>query len=260
MNIHLKSRKMQETVSRYIAGETTKRIGRSYGVSGETVRCWLSKAGVTRRSRDEYISKYTYSHEVFKYPTAEAAYWAGLLMADGHISTNGKLISLELLNKDVELVRGFHEFIGYTGPICTRTKKYRSGKIGKYAAVRVTAGDLVDQLKVWGVVSRKTHIGVVGDVVFKSRLESHFFRGMFDGDGCVHRRKNGKLYLNFCGNFSVVDAFRDWCWKLVREVGSLSRHSRYCVVQFGGNTAKKVGQLVYACPGPRLRRKESLIC
>lgn len=251
------SGKLTEITTRYLAGETTKRIARSFGVTGETVRIWLKLAGIDRRTRGAE-KQYEYDRLAFSVLCPEAAYWAGLLMADGNVSCDGKTMSLELNSQDHELVLGLKRFLRYSGPVYERTRLHKSGNTSKMSAIRLTAPEIVSNLKLWGVVPRKTYRCKIPKNV-TSALLNHFFRGLFDGDGCAHRRLNGSLYLSLCGNSKVIDSFRDWCWKSVRETGSLRVHANFHVVQFGGKTAEAVGSLLYKLEGPRLRRKELLV-
>jgi len=247
--------RVSEAIQRYERGEATTRIGRDFGVAAETIRVWLKKAGIARRSRSERSRKYQYRHDAFEKMEPLTAYWAGLLMADGSISRDG-LVSLEIHNKDRELVEGLAKFIEYTGPLAIRTRRHKSGKTSKMISLRVTAPDLAKQLARWGVVPRKTY---KAKSVKLHGVEEHYYRGLFDGDGCVHKRKSGKPYANIAGNPIVIDGFRDWCWRTFREPGSLVRERRFHIVQFGGRSALKLGQALYDAPGPRLKRKETLM-
>lgn len=249
------NKKIAEIVQRYTRGEDTVRIARDFGVTSETVRKWLEKAGVPRRSLSERNRMYTYRHDAFKYWTPEAAYWAGLLMADGSVSNRG-LVSLELNVKDRELVIGLSEFLEYTGPLADRTRISKAGTVSSMVSLRVTAKDLAQQLLEWGVCPRKTYIGSVPPL---NGVDCHFYRGLFDGDGYFHRRKdNGRPQAGLCGNPAVVDSFRDWCWTTFREVGSLTRKKKFHIVMFAGEKAFKFGHAIYSPCGPRLKRKEEV--
>jgi hypothetical protein len=250
----------QEAAKRYLAGENTQEIGRSIKVTGETVRRWLEALGVPRRTLAERNRKYECNEVAFEVLTPTAAYYAGLLMADGWVR-KGKSVAIELHERDEVLLVGLRKFLSYTGPFYRRKRKQKSGSVSKMVALHVTAPQLVSQLAKWGVVPRKSQVGAVGPrLVQNPALASFFYRGLFDGDGCAHRRPNGKLYLNLCGTPKIIDSFRDWCWREVRQSGSLNRRSRTNhVVQFGGKTAQLVGSLLYGKPAaPRLKRKARL--
>lgn len=250
-----------ESKVRYLAGETTQEISRSFGLSSETVRSWLSKQGVKRRRASFYLKKYDYDHNAFNVDSPESFYYAGFLMADGNIYS-GRILQLEILEKDIDTLIGFKDFLKYSGNIEKRTRIRKSGLISKYCALRLTAMDLIEQLGRFGIVPRKSVYGKIEKVILESKLKEFFFRGIFDGDGCVHKRKNsGIAFVSFCGTPPVVDAFRDWCWATVREVGSLSVRSKITnVVCFSHRAAYKICNILYGnAYGPRLKRKEDLL-
>lgn len=248
--------RMQEIVQRYERGEHSARIARDFCVSGQTIRVWLEKVGVKRRTISERNHKYTYRHDSFEHFEPVTAYWAGLLAADGSVSDDG-LVSLELHKKDRELVDGLASFMEYSGPVLPRTRIQKSGFLSEMVSLRVTAPDIATQLLLWGVVPRKTCMAK--GIELKPDLECHFYRGLFDGDGCFHISKNGKLYANIAKHPAIIDGFRDWCWRTFREVGSLAKKKNYHVVQFGGESACLLGQALYSSNGPRLTRKNDLV-
>ena len=250
----------QEAVHRYLLGENTTELGRSYRVAGETVRNWLAAAGVSRRSRAELNRLYSYRLKAFQERTVEAAYYAGLLMADGNITHNKRMLQIALHQRDLALLEGLREFLTYTGSITLFTRVHPSGVLSPMASLRITAPDVVQALRAWGVVPRKSRLGKYPTFIKGHPLEEFYLRGLFDGDGCVHLRPSGKLFLSFCGTPDVVDGFRDWCWRTCRQPGSLDQSQTYHVVRFGGKrAAQPVGLALYRGEGPRLLRKETLI-
>ena len=244
----------------YLAGLSSAEISKDFGVTSSTIRCWLELGGVPRRSKSITSRKYSYRKDAFLNATSDDAYFAGLLMADGSISDRGH-VSLEISRKDIVLLHELKEHVCFNGPIKERSRTSKSGSILEFASIRFVAHDLVKHLRMWGLVPRKSRRAVIGDIVFDNGLEGAFFKGLFDGDGCVHVRANGTKYLSLCGYPGVIDSFRDWCWKNVRLVGSLNQRSdRFHVVQFGGKSAGIVGGLIYDDNERGLERKRGLIC
>lgn len=255
----------QEAKQRYIDGENTIEIARSMRVSGETIRQWLHKLGVEIRRRPDRQQKYSHRSDCFSSmtPSATDAYFAGLLLADGNVQKKSGLIQISILASDAYLLHALKRHLAYTGPIKYFSRRHRSGRWGKMSALRVIAHDLLAPLAAWGVVPQKSKRGFVGPAVRSgSLLEEYFYRGLFDGDGCVHKRRNKKgLYLSLGGTPAIIDAFRDWCWRSCREAGSLHKRSAtFHVVQFGGRAAAAVGEQLYRSKGaPKMHRKVELI-
>ena len=232
--------------SRYLAGEDAKRIGESFGLSAETVRRWLRPLGIMRRKEQlgrQRLIRYSHREDAFDISAAEPAmaYWAGWLCADGSISGE-KALSFEISRQDVSVLERFREFSGFTGPITHRRRSKRT----EMSRIFVTSQQWVKDLACWGVVSRKSRVGSDISKVIKTPYLQLFFRGLFEGDGCIHIRKNGYAFLSIAGRPEVIDAFRCWLWDLDRNPGSLSRRSKIThVAQFGSNRASMVANRLY---------------
>jgi hypothetical protein len=159
------------------------------------------------------------------------------------------------------VLKGLRKFLNYTGPIEIRTRIQKSGFVSHMCSLRVSAPDLVSRLIQLGIVPKKSFRSEIPKKVFDTKMEQFFFRGLFDGDGCIHIRKDGSRLASLCGHPNVIDSFRNLCWNKIREVGSLHRRSPTLhVVLFPDRAVKKLRGLLYGDrKGPRLKRKENLL-
>lgn len=256
--------KTQNMTDLYHKGATLRDIAFQYKITWQSVRKRLIKAGV--RMRPKGYKKYSYDHNAFLLDTPTSLYVIGLLMADGNISQN--TIQIELAEKDECLLKEIQQFLQYSGPITSRTRKNPGGVVKSKkeffttVSLRVTAPDLVKRLAQWGVLPNKSKTAQVNtDILFRSGLEEFFFRGLFDGDGCVSNKgKNGSHYANLCGSPAMVKTFRAWCEKRIHKKGYLLvRSPHFHVAQFYGTTANELIHLLYgSIEGPRLPRKANL--
>jgi transposase-like protein len=140
------TQRMQEAKRLYLdGGASASDIARKFIVSAETVRQWLKKLQVPRRSRSEQHTKYQHRSDAFSKNTPDTAYYAGLLMADGNVQPKDGLLQISLQKKDDYLLKSLRTFIGHTGPLFTFTRTHKSGKIVKSTALRVIAHDLLPQ-------------------------------------------------------------------------------------------------------------------
>lgn len=102
----------------------------------------------------------------------EKAYWLGILYTDGNV--NNHYVQLEM--KDKEHIEKFKQFMQSDHGIrFTNTNTW---------AISVGSTKLVEVLNSYGILSRKTydHQPIA---IPAGELESHFWRGCFDGDGCI---------------------------------------------------------------------------
>lgn len=115
--------------------------------------------------------------------TPEAAYWIGMLMADGCVSIGRSAAGrgqLSLKLTDREVVSAFAAFLGIPGGYTTRQPKVaRHQRVYRFRRT----GDL-DLFAMNGLVPRKTGIEYVPDHLAG---DLNFWRGVWDGDGCLTR-------------------------------------------------------------------------
>lgn len=130
------------------------------------------------------------------------AYLLGFITADGTIN-NGRL-SIEIHEKDAELLALFAKEINPNVKISsinyitstvssTNHKKYTSQKQNK----RIAFGSkkLGESLAKYGIIQNKSKTIVrVPRELIPSELLSFYFRGLIDGDGCIHKNGGVSIY------------------------------------------------------------------
>lgn len=253
---------IDELKDRYLAGESAADLGKDLGFSGETVRRWLRPLGVMRKKSEtarKLLTKYSQREDAFNIAraTPDMAYWAGWLCADGSVRT-GKAVAMSLARRDIEILKQLKIWSNFTGPISSQIKNGNK----EYARIIVFSQQWIHSLADWGVVPRKTYNGSNITQVMKLDCFPLFFRGLFEGDGCIHVAKSGKPYLSASGRPEVIDHLRCWMWNVDRNPGSLNRRSLYLhVVQFGGQSAVRAAKRLYdgSYPELALHRKKKLI-
>lgn len=118
----------------------------------------------------------------------EIAYWLGFLMADGNVKGNS--LTLRLAQKDKSHLLKFRKFLRCDYPIRRiLVKNKMRQKIYVQFEIRVHSGQIVKDLKKYGIVARKTGREAIQNIPFEYIRD--FILGYFDGDGCIHVSKNG---------------------------------------------------------------------
>jgi len=251
---------------RYLAGENTYKLGRNLGVSYETIRTRLHEMGIPIRTSSVRRRIYQCNHGCFTEKTINSMYYAGLLMADGNIRKDGRMVQIEVEKSDSCLLEGLKRFSGYGGELKHRVKRQRSGHVSEMVALRITSPQMVKDLDLFGVVPCKSKNGKIPQWVTRHPLAEFFFRGIFDGDGCVGIRRGvchkGKKFATFCGNISVVNSFRNWVEQRTGDRGGLFRRSNGLgVIHYSHGAVSRVGLCIYGNKtGMRLVRKSSIMC
>lgn len=111
----------------------------------------------------------------------EKAYLLGYFVADGWL--NGRGNEFGIVSKDCEHLRLLCRHLDYNGLL--RFRKHS----GCYE-LRIYSTHMVNDLILLGYNHQKSNTAHYPTI--SSELDSHFIRGVFDGDGCISRTRNGK--------------------------------------------------------------------
>lgn len=194
--------------------------------------------------------KYRVDSNYFDSVDSEAkAYWLGFITADGCI-TSEDLFKLVLAEVDREHLEKFIVDINSTYPL-HREESHGHVAYGIYMRNKA----FVESLETWGIGPRKTF--EVEPAVLPLHLERHYWRGIFDGDGCV---SNTRDMLALCGNFAIVEGFHQYCIDANSDLDTrVTPKGNIFQVQFGGRKAKAVATLLYDGSSTYLMRKKSRV-
>jgi len=117
----------------------------------------------------------------FKNWSNEMAYFLGLIAADGHVRKQNNLLMLNLKKTDEKIIQNLKEALQYDGPLYTINKKDGQTQ----CCLRVCSKEIVADLNRLGLNGNKTFdFNWINGI--EDKYVSHFIRGMFDGDGCIH--------------------------------------------------------------------------
>lgn len=216
--------------------KTDQEIAVAYGCSRTAVRKWrvsygLQKTTTVYRRRPWACNL---DEDFFeKIDTEQKAYILGLLATDGCVA-NGKSHSnrvfLSLQAGDEHILQEVLLAMRSTSRIHNRPKGNFPGS-GPMKYIAVSSRKLVADLATWGIVPRKSHILTYANVPV--RLESHYVRGLFDGDGSLHP----KIFY-FLGTEALIDGI----------AAAIKRHTGVVLQK------RKAGRL-YRCSGYKGSRK-----
>jgi hypothetical protein len=174
--------------------------------------------------------KWVWDFDFFKHRDATTAYWAGFLMADGHIRSVRKNTSLLV----VYIQKGDAEHIGR---FCDDLKLSRDAiYIRKEGSVGVQPGhpNLIGDLEYWGIIPRKTY-NFKRPEVNDPELIRHYLRGWADGDGQIYASGTGARFT-VSGNIPALE----WYVDKLRELGYSGgcnityRTNEYGLIYIGG--------------------------
>ncbi len=208
-------------VADYVSGLNTYEVAAKHSVPQPTVVYWVNQAGLMRDATAVRRAKYTLREDAFANAEndPEAAYWVGMMMADGNVSMQNPkspAIQLGLSEADLIHVERFRSFVGSNHTIGIH--RYGGFKT-KYqlAAIRFRSARIAADLAKYGVGPNKSLTAIAPDCLKES---PHFWRGMVDGDGWVkmyQRPHHVGPYpeIGLTGNRACVEQFANFIASLV---------------------------------------------
>lgn len=154
---------------------------------------FISKRSYVNAGRARYCSRscgtrrYTVNEHYFdRIETDEAAYWLGFLFSDGY--QDGDEVKVELAAKDRGHLELLRVALNAEHPVKDRPPRPNSGAA---SVLLVGSRRMCVALSRWGCVPSKT-MTAQWPQGLAAELEGAFLRGIFDGDGCISRRWEGK--------------------------------------------------------------------
>lgn len=188
--------------------------------------------------------------ETFFLGECEAAYyWAGFIAADGNISDSGR-VSLAVAEKDIDHLLKFKKVLSAEHKITKWTNK--NGTVMHRIAIRskMLTADLLDKFNIGPRKSLSYN-----PPPFSTKYERHFWRGYFDGDGCVTSAGH-YLALQIVGSFDTIIEFI----RFVQKNGIVNRHvpskkGKVYTTTYMGSPAIQLHKLLYSDCSIKLERK-----
>lgn len=222
----------------YSFGMTLKEIASEYSVSRETIAKIIRKTGVHIVHGSKRLAERGVTTDFFNKDTEEAAYFFGLLLADGNISDRGK-VSIALQSDDAYILQRLVVELNLNSKV--RHEVRPTGE--KYSQLCFTVKAVSDCLLELGMNPRKSLTEVAPEKFLNNR---NFWRGMVDGDGSVQMNKNTSPKVYLCGGFEMCNQFLNYCKLIDPNIDtkvSLSKGSLYRVTICGTKAANILKEL-----------------
>jgi hypothetical protein len=213
-------------------GVPVQKIKEEFGISDRSYYDILRKNGCEIKKK---VQKYNFNEDYFEtIDTEDKAYFLGFIVADGCVrSIKSQKMTLKLKKDDYSIIETFINFINYQG-----LPYY----FGDYVQITLSGSKIINDLNNLGITENKTMI--VKYPIIPENLNSHFMRGVFDGDGCISihhdkRDNSDRGQVNICsGSIDFINTYVD---NLVNYANIKRNNIRcprgtYNVVDWGGLT------------------------
>lgn len=195
----------------YQNGMTSRAVASKHHCSMQTVLRELRRQKIDRR--EALHREYKLNESFFERIDTEAkAYWLGFLTAD--VYSHGYAVALRLQRRDEPHLIKFRSALLSDHPIY-RFKAHTSKKPavkggplihgGPSSELYIGSLKMVGDLKKLGLGIKKTRS--VKPTKIPCDLLRHYWRGIIDGDGCIHRDRVDRCQVRLTGNKAVTKGF-----------------------------------------------------
>lgn len=242
---------IEKSLNLYESGLSCNEVAKKVGISYGTVLYNLKKSGNKIRSYKEAAKRNELNDKAFSILDENSCYWAGFLMADGniHIRENcSSQISIGLHLKDKNHLVKFKHFLESGNKVHSNIKNQSVG-------FSVRSDIMAEDLKLFGVVPQKSNNA---EVTKLCEYDRHFWRGAFDGDGCISVYASGQLCIGFCGSESLVEQFINFVRINTSHTLKIKRKKGVFECRVSGKKAVSVLDILYKDSSIYLDRKFKL--
>lgn len=217
-NVRLTKEQIEEIKEKYTKAVSILTLQKEYNISYDRVKNIIKDCEIVSIAKQKNPNlKENYFESI---DSNEKAYWLGWIISDGAITNNPEKskyqLELTIKQEDEYILHLLEKDLG------VEHRVYPSQEI--YSRFSLGSKKIVQDLEKLGITQNKSFTVKVPK--FNPKYNSHFLRGLFDGDGgfTVYTRATGQFCREFsiCGNENVVS----WALEtLTTDIPTLKRNS-----------------------------------
>jgi len=233
-------------------GATEKQISSKFDIS---LRQYYNLLKLNKVEKKNKVVRYNFDENYFEsIDTEDKAYFLGFIVADGSVNSISNVI--QITQREPDILYEFKRYIKYEGDLI-------KSKNRDVFDIKISSSKMKSDLLKLGISSNKTMS--VNYPSIPENLQSHFMRGVFDGDGCVSihhdkRDNSDRGQVNICsGSFEFIKEYVD---NMVRYCGVKKNNIRqpkgtYYVIDWGGlSDVESFYEFLYKDANIFLKRKK----
>jgi hypothetical protein len=241
-----------EIVNQRKLGATENQISSKFDIS---LRQYYNLLKLNKIERKNKVIRYNFDENYFEsIDTEDKAYFLGFIVADGSVNSISNVI--QITQKEPDILYEFKRYIKYEGDLI-------KSKNRDVFDIKISSSKMKSDLLKLGISPNKTIS--VNYPSIPENLQSHFMRGVFDGDGCISihhdkRDNSNRGQVNICsGSFDFIKEYVD---NMVKYCGVKKNNIRqpkgtYYVIDWGGlSDVESVYEFLYKDANIFLKRKK----
>jgi hypothetical protein len=195
---------------------------------------------------------YDVKEDYFETWSHEMAYILGFVSADGSVENDQRTLSIELQLRDKEILEFIQKQISPTSPIKITKKKDK-----EYCRLRINSVSLIKSLQKYNVVPNKT-FSIRLNFDIPKQFWGDYLRGLFDGDGWVHCRRNTIEFGICSGSKGYLDDIQSTVKHGRVRIKMMKKKYILYVLDAEANSAIAIRDMIYSSGGFALKRKKDI--
>jgi hypothetical protein len=247
-------------IDKYKNGQSSSSIARDLGFHPNTIIRFINKRCGHRPSAIQN-STYKIDRDYFsQIDSQDKAYWLGFIASDGYVQrlerSNGHVdhrLVVKLKRDDEVHLKKLLLCLNSTHPI--KQSVVKRSKLVKNefmcSRININCAELVRDLIKAGILEFKQS-GVWPTI--KESLESHFIRGLVDGDGWVSPARDGSLTIGYCS--PTIEPVKRFA-AILEIDNSITFHKGVWRISKSGIDCRRIGDALYSNATVYLERKFS---
>ena len=250
-----------EVIKFYLAGNGLNKCAKRFNVYSRDIKKLLQDNNIHIRSYQEIMSGRERDEDFFKKQSHDMAWLVGFLAADGSISLHGNAITVQLSQKDEEVLFKIRTLLGIDNSITY----YTTNTGFDVATYRWSSKTHKADLAEYGVIPNKTFL-LKPPYKLNPDYYLDYIRGYFDGDGSINLikngngRGNGNLRWQVCSaTIEVIEFILDTFEKNGIPKVSIQRrngiHPLY-IIAYSSSSTRKIYDILYNDSDMFLQRKK----
>jgi intein/homing endonuclease len=205
-----------QIIADYNNNISSEKLAIKYNMNPSTICRIVKRLGGELKGTTFFNRKYELDETFLdNIDTQEKAYFLGFMYSDGNVHKRESNFKIVIHNKDKHILHKFSDmFYGFDNI---------QDDDDQYVSFRVYSVKLTLKLIEHGCVPNKTFKLSFPKTV-PEHLLNHFFRGLFDGDGCLRLNEENRAFINLTGYKPFLEEIQEY---LTKTLGIFVRISDY---------------------------------
>jgi DNA-binding transcriptional regulator WhiA len=184
---------------------TLREIAKTFNVSDACVAKIFKQQGVKIENGSNRVANRHVVVDYFEKDTEGAAYFYGLMLADGCMTGRGKRLTIDIQSDDSHILETMKNEINLPNPVAYQI---RTSTLNKSCQLSFTVDGIYKSFINLGYTTRKSTKEFAPERFLNNR---HFWRGLIDGDGSISKPENKNRRVYLCGSKELCDQFLSYC-------------------------------------------------